>query len=338
MPKGVRGSKKTQTFICEGCGKTATREVETRGGVAQVLKSCSADCAREVAAETRRQQGAERRAERRAKGSPYEVPLEGDELLYFWGLAKIRGIKECWPWAGDNTDGKPRVFVREAKYMAHRVAWVIANGPIADHEIMVFRDCVSQGCVNPDHMSLGTQDDKKIDSSLVGIHDIPLVYLERFFLDNYTVNYSTNQPNGPCWDWNGTTTQNGYGQLATVVHGKSKSFIAHRLGLELLEGQKPSHIQACHTCDRPVCINPDHLFWGDSKANSDDKVSKNRQARGESSGHSILTEDDVREIRSCARRGIPRAELSERFGVAKATIENIVRWVTWRHVKDLKNG
>ncbi len=33
---------------------------------------------------------------------------------------------------------------------------------------------------------------------------------------------------------------------------------------------------ACHTCDTPLCVNPDHVWPGSHADNSDDKLAKGR--------------------------------------------------------------
>ncbi len=47
---------------------------------------------------------------------------------------------------------------------------------------------------------------------------------------------------------------------------------------------------ACHTCDTPACINPDHLFYGTPKSNAQDKIFKRRDANSQKThcphGHS----------------------------------------------------
>lgn len=46
-----------------------------------------------------------------------------------------------------------------------------------------------------------------------------------------------------------------------------------------------------------------------------------------------LNEDDVREIRRLYNSGVFTSELSNKFGVNKASIGKVVNWVTWKHVK-----
>lgn len=71
-----------------------------------------------------------------------------------------------------------------------------------------------------------------------------------------------------CWLWKPKARKNGYGGLGTGKHG----FVyAHRLSLDLHVGPPP-HAEsfACHTCDVRLCVNPNHLYWGDVNTNNDD--------------------------------------------------------------------
>jgi len=111
--------------------------------------------------------------------------------------------------------------------------------------------------------------------------------------------------------------------------GPRGKVLAYRLVCELAGRPISQHLQARHTCDTPLCCNPRHLIEGTNDDNIADKVARGRQARGEKSGHSRLTERAVREIRASAES--PTA-LAARHGVARQTINDVLWGRTWKHV------
>lgn len=58
----------------------------------------------------------------------------------------------------------------------------------------------------------------------------------------------------------------------------ARAFLAHRLSLQAHLGRdlKPGEF-ACHTCDNPPCVNPDHLWAGDNSQNLLDMYRKGRR-------------------------------------------------------------
>jgi len=139
-----------------------------------------------------------------------------------------------------------------------------------------------------------------------------------------------------CWDWNGRVGSSGYGNFRTGPR-KGLSSGAHRVAWELTYGPIPKGIQVCHKCDRKICCNPKHLFLGTSQDNHDDKVSKDRQAKGESVIHrgedhprAKLTDELVRKIRSD-----PRSvnEISKDYVLDRSCISKVKNFKSWTHIK-----
>lgn len=123
-----------------------------------------------------------------------------------------------------------------------------------------------------------------------------------------------------CWGWTGATDKDGYG----IFTYEGKTYRAPKVALALDGRPVPPGKLACHHCDNPICIRPDHLYPGTQLQNMADAVKRNRLRP-----RTKLTADQVREIRAAA--GTHDA-IAASYGVARATISLILEGKTWRNL------
>ena len=158
--------------------------------------------------------------------------------------------------------------------------------------------------------------------------DFDQEYRDRFYAKTMKVDSG-------CIEWQGATNRRpsrgiAYGQLKLP---KQRGLItAHRLAYILRNGQIPDGMFVCHKCDNPLCVNPDHLFSGTPKNNSDDMISKGRQVipsrRGVKNGRAVLTPETVSAIRA-DRADMSLMALANKYGVSKSQIHRIVAGHLW---------
>jgi len=128
-----------------------------------------------------------------------------------------------------------------------------------------------------------------------------------------------------CWEWTGARDRDGYG----VFSYWRKSMRAPVVALHL-DGRPPRPGEyACHHCDNPACVRPDHLYPGTPRDNSLDAMKRGRAQRGERHYAARLTERDVRVIRG---GGASDTEFAARFGVSRPAVTMARNGKTWKHI------
>lgn len=149
-----------------------------------------------------------------------------------------------------------------------------------------------------------------------------------------------------CWLWTACIQKTtGYGLFRTRREGVQ---LTHRVSWEIAHGSlpmfvrnDPTSLMLRHKCDNRPCCNPEHLETGTARDNAQDCTSRNRHwaqtkpevaARGEVSGNSKLSAEQVRVIRARRRSGALLRELSIEFNVSQATVSMVCNRKAWAHV------
>ena len=133
-----------------------------------------------------------------------------------------------------------------------------------------------------------------------------------------------------CWEWNGSVNKDGYGR----PRFQGELIYAHRLALTYatpnldLTGKV-----VMHACDNTRCCNPKHLLIGTHVDNQADKYKKNRQAKGEKNGQSLLNDVQVLQAREKYKpRLVTYKMLAKEYGVCKDTMQKAIRGIYWKHI------
>jgi hypothetical protein len=140
---------------------------------------------------------------------------------------------------------------------------------------------------------------------------------------------------GQCWVWTGASRPTGYGNFKINFRTCS----THRFSWIIHNGSIPKGLCVCHRCDNPSCVNPNHLWLGTRKDNSEDMVKKNRSNGGAPSGeknpNAKLDEEQVLEIIKLYKyrsKVFGVSGLANKYKVSVNNVRRILSRKAWRHL------
>jgi len=87
-----------------------------------------------------------------------------------------------------------------------------------------------------------------------------------------------------CWEWTGGRNTGGYGLMSVNSlpedyerTGRTKTqVLVHRAVAYQVYGDLAVDKYVCHSCDKPLCCNPDHIWVGSQYENVHDMLTKGR--------------------------------------------------------------
>lgn len=139
-----------------------------------------------------------------------------------------------------------------------------------------------------------------------------------------------------CWLWFGAgavgDARYGSFYLPTYPHERSKHMVAaHKASLWLYRGIVPGEgEEVLHSCDRGLCVNPDHLSVGTHQDNMDDMKAKGRLVLGRQK----MRQEDVVTARQMRENGIQVKDIATQFGVSSSQMSRVTAGVQpkWKRV------
>lgn len=131
-----------------------------------------------------------------------------------------------------------------------------------------------------------------------------------------------------CLVWDGSKFQKtGYGQFQL----RGRPVHAHRIALLLRTGRLGVGF-VLHKCNRPDCVNPDHLEIGTHRRNMEYMKRCGRSKAGDRHPQAKLSSRDVIKIRKLLKAGkISGCEIARRFGVTSGMIYHIKHRRQWKN-------
>lgn len=127
------------------------------------------------------------------------------------------------------------------------------------------------------------------------------------------VEVDTGHGSGPCWVWQWSRFNTGYGRLAL-----SNGYVTiHRLTYRMLVGPIPPDHELHHTCENKPCCNPDHL------------LPVTREEHLKLTARVKLDRTKAAEVRRMAAAGVPVPEIMRRFGISDRQARRVINGEQW---------
>lgn len=128
----------------------------------------------------------------------------------------------------------------------------------------------------------------------------------------------------------GQPGKNYYAVVLSCPDNPKRDHKVHLLVLLAFVGPRPAGYEGCHNDGDRFNNQLINLRWGTHQDNVQDMLKHGRSTKGELNPQSVLTEQDVRDIREDDRT---QSTIAKEFGVSQTCISKVRRHARWQHVK-----
>jgi transcriptional regulator with XRE-family HTH domain len=137
-----------------------------------------------------------------------------------------------------------------------------------------------------------------------------------------------------CWECTShSRSESGYPQACRAGVSNGNNTAISRIMYTYFKESIKDGLLIRHKCDNPACINPDHLETGTALDNARDRQERGRSANGTKHPNSVLTEDEVRDIKHMFHDGARNVDVERKYKkVSRTTISRIKNGSMWGHI------
>jgi len=125
----------------------------------------------------------------------------------------------------------------------------------------------------------------------------------------------------------------GYYMVGLRKNNHKKSFLVHRLVLEMFVDSCSINEEGRHLDGNKLNNNIHNLAWGTRSDNEKDKIIHGRSNRGSRQGNSKFLEIDILDMRYLYKKGWTIREIGKKYNVDYKVVWPIIRYKTWKHLQ-----
>ena len=126
-----------------------------------------------------------------------------------------------------------------------------------------------------------------------------------------------------CWIWTAAVGKSGYGAFR-IGGRKGKIIMPHRFSSFLSHDNFYEDMLYLHSCDNPICCNPNHLRPGTSIDNIKDRTKRSRnKTQRPGNGYIKINSDKRKQIIDMKLSGKNNCEIGRIMGVTSTRVSQI---------------